>query len=74
MSLTSTIIAEKTRNELEDLLTSVMSNEQEQEQQTAYQAERSIWKGVLLLGRLLMQLFFAVRYVSSILKQLDKKD
>ena len=56
MSLTSTSIAENARNELENLLDFVMSDEQEQ--QTAYQAERSIWKGVLLLGRLLMQLFF----------------
>ena len=58
MSLTSTSIAENARKELENLLNSVMSDEQEQK--TAYQAERNIWKGVLLLGRLLMQLFFTV--------------
>ena len=58
MSLTSTSIAENTRNELENLLDFVMSDEQEQ--QTAYHAERHLWKGVLLLGRLLMQLFFTV--------------
>jgi hypothetical protein len=56
MSLTSTSIAENTRNELESLLDFVMSDEHEQ--QTAYLAERHIWKGVLLLGKLLMQLFF----------------
>ena len=58
MSPTSISIAENTRNELENLLDFVMSDEQEQ--QTAYHAERHIWKGVLLLGRLLMQLFFTV--------------
>ena len=57
MSLTSLSIAETTRNELETLLNFVMSDE---EQQTAYLAERNIWKGVLLLGQLLMQLFFTV--------------
>ena len=58
MSLTSTSIAENARNELENLLEFVMSDEQEQ--QTAYHVERHLWKGVLLLGRLLMQLFFTV--------------
>jgi hypothetical protein len=58
MSLTSTSIAEDARNELENLLDFVMNDEQEQ--QTAYHAERHLWKGVLLLGRLLMQLFFTV--------------
>jgi len=58
MSPTSTSIVENTRNELENLLEFVMSNKQEQ--QTAYDAERHIWKGVLLLGRLLMQLFFTI--------------
>ncbi len=57
MSHTSTSIAENVRNELENLLDFVVS---EQERQTAYQAERNIWKGVLLLGRQLMQLFFTV--------------
>ena len=58
MSLTSMSIAENARNELENLLDFVMSDEQEQP--TAYHAERHLWKGVLLLGRLLMQLFFTV--------------
>ena len=58
MSLTSTSIAEDVRNELENLLDFVMNDEQEQ--QTAYHAERHLWKGILLLGRLLMQLFFTV--------------
>lgn len=58
MSPTSTSIAEDARNELENLLDFVMSDEQEQ--QTAYHTERHLWKGVLLLGRLLMQLFFTV--------------
>jgi len=58
MSLTSISIAETTRNELETLLDFVMSDDPEP--QTAYLAERHIWKGVLLLGQLLMQLFFTI--------------
>ena len=58
MSLTSTSIAQDVRNELENLLDFVMNDKKEK--QTAYHAERNIWKGVLSLGRSLMQLFFTV--------------
>ena len=46
MSLPSTSIAKNVRNELENLIDLVMSDEHEQ--QSAYQVERNIWKGILV--------------------------
>jgi hypothetical protein len=52
-------IAKSVREELENLLELVMGDNQAR--RTADQVERSLWKGVLALGRLLMQLFFTVQ-------------
>lgn len=58
MPPTSESIAENVREELETLLSMVMES---QEQPTADQVERHLWRGLLILGRMLMQLFFTVR-------------
>ena len=58
MSPTSESIAENVREEVEMLLGMVMNDGQERP--TADQVERHLWRGVLMLGRMLMQLFFTV--------------
>jgi hypothetical protein len=52
-------IAKDVREELENLLEMVMDDSRER--RTADEVERSLWKGVLALGRLLMQLFFTAQ-------------
>ena len=59
MSPTSESIAENVREELETLLGKVMNGGQERV--TADQVERHLWRSLLVLGRMLMQLFFTVR-------------
>jgi hypothetical protein len=58
MSSNTNSIAEEIREEVEGLIKRVM---REGEEQTADQVERSLWEGVLRIGRGLMQLFFTVR-------------
>lgn len=58
MSPTSESIAENVREEVETLLGMVMNDGQERP--TADQVERHLWRGLLALGRMLMQLFFTV--------------
>ncbi len=58
MSPTSESIAENVREEVETLLGMVMN--EGQERLTADQVERQLWHGLLVLGRMLMQLFFTV--------------
>jgi hypothetical protein len=59
MSSESMSMAKSVREELENLLELVMDDSQER--QTADQVERSLWKGILVLGRMLMQLFFTAQ-------------
>ena len=59
MSSESMSIAKSVREELENLLELVMDDSEER--RTADQVERSLWKRVLVLGRMLMQLFFSVQ-------------
>jgi hypothetical protein len=58
MSPTSESIAENVRSEVETLLSMVMN--EGQARPTADQVERHLWRGLLMLGRMLMQLFFTV--------------
>jgi hypothetical protein len=58
MSPTSESIAENVRSEVETLLGMVMNDSAERP--TADQVERHLWRGLLMLGRMLMQLFFTV--------------
>lgn len=60
MSSESMSIAQNVREELEKLLELVMMDDSE-ERRTADQVERNLWKGVLELGRMLLQLFFIVQ-------------
>jgi hypothetical protein len=59
MSPTSESIAKNVREEVETLLGMVMNDGQERPT-SADQVERHLWRGVLMLGRMLMQLFFTV--------------
>ena len=59
MSPTSESIAKNVREEVEILLGMVMSDGKERP--TADQVERHLWRSLLELGRMLMQLFFTVR-------------
>lgn len=58
MSPTSESIAKNVREEVETLLGMVMNDGPER--RTADQVERHLWRGLLLVGRMLMQLFFTV--------------
>ena len=58
MSPNSESIAENVREEVETLLGMVMNDGQAQ--LTADQVERQLWQGLLMLGRMLMQLFFTM--------------
>lgn len=60
MSSESMSIAKEVREELEDLLEMVMMDDSEK-RRTADQVERSVWQGIINLGRMLMQLFFTVQ-------------
>jgi hypothetical protein len=57
MSSNSISIAKEVREELEHLIQSVMG----EESQTADRVERDLWRGMLRLGRRLLQLFFSVQ-------------